>query len=183
MVDVPTNEVVRLKTDDLPELRAPMAGSIVGTVASTGTFLSVPDVSALGEGKHNPATDSVPGIDVGMTLSAPVVHPKGGTMGVVHAIRPKGSYEFTPEDERILTIVADNASITLRGASLLEQAKNAGVRSAALVNVVKTVHESGNEKNLDDFITRLVNVGYVFIRFPCHKNGLLGLGCTVCTHV
>ena len=117
----------------------------------------MPDVRE--EPLYNPAVDSVPGMDAGTTLSAPVMHPKGGIMGVVHAVRPKGSYEFTEEDERILKIVADNASITLRKASLLEQARKAGSRSQALVSVVKTVHDSSSvSQDLDVFIERIVNL-------------------------
>ena len=162
IVDAPQHQIVRPPAGDTPELRAPMSGSIVGKVAETGTFLSVPDVRE--EPLYNPAVDSVPGMDAGTTLSAPVMHPKGGIMGVVHAVRPKGSYEFTEEDERILKIVADNASITLRKASLLEQARKAGSRSQALVSVVKTVHDSSSvSQDLDVFIERIVNLGYQII--------------------
>ena len=83
------------------------------------------------------------------------------------AINKLDGTEFTAEDIRTLSVVADTAGVTLHKARLLQDANTAKAATEALAAVVRVVNDASAEGDIEALAGRLVDIAVDLIDGMC----------------
>ena len=137
-----------------------VARGICGAVARTGKLFRAEDVQS--EPVFDPDVDT-PREFKGRAehiMCAPIKYPNGSVTAVVEVVSTDAP--FSTDDSMLLAIVADGAGITLKNSQLLESVKKAGIKSRAMVEVVKMVNKNRNTA-IETLVQNLVGVAYRLI--------------------
>ena len=117
---------------------------------------------AFNEPVFDPDVDTPQGFDgrAAHILCAPIKYPNGSVTAVIEVVSKDAP--FSKDDEMLLAIVADSAGITLKNSQLLESVRKAGIKSRAMVEVVKMVNKNRNTA-IETLVQNLVGVAYRLI--------------------
>lgn len=96
--------------DDVGEIRIPLGIGIAGTVAVTGTQISLPDAYA--DPRFNPDVDRRTGYRTRNLLTVPIKARDGRVLGVYQVLNKKGG-PFTPEDMQTLAALGSSAAVAI----------------------------------------------------------------------
>jgi sigma-B regulation protein RsbU (phosphoserine phosphatase) len=122
LVDEERGELIsRILIEDssaLNEIRVKLGEGVAGYVAATGQMLNIEDAYA--DPRHIQTFDKLTGFRTRTILAAPLYNPQAKIIGVVQLLNKKGG-PFTSRDERLLTVIAAQAAISIENARLYEQ--------------------------------------------------------------
>jgi len=107
-------------TEKIRNLRLKVGEGIAGWVAQHGTSVLVPDVS--NDPRFSPKADKLSQFKTKSIVCVPVIS-KDKTIGVIELVNYCDDKEFTQDDLRILSILADYTAIALENARYYELAK------------------------------------------------------------
>eukprot|EP00727_Mastigamoeba_balamuthi_P008356 m51a1_g4142 putative guanylate cyclase (840) ;mRNA; f:220787-224423 len=110
MVDAKNAQLVSLhpKVSQGQTIKSPLSTGIAGHCATTGEVLNVPDAYA--DKRFNAAVDRRSGYKTTSLLCYPVRNREGKIIAVIEALNKQNGQNFTPEDELILNVIAQQAS-------------------------------------------------------------------------
>ncbi|MDX2115866.1 MAG: GAF domain-containing SpoIIE family protein phosphatase [Planctomycetota bacterium] len=119
--DKAAHELFATKAHGLSQdLRLPADKGIIGEAARTRTIVNIPDAYA--DPRFNPAVDKATGYLTRCMLTIPLVDFENQLVGVAQLLNKSADHGgvFGPDDELIATLLADQAAVALKRASLLE---------------------------------------------------------------
>lgn len=102
----------------LSEIRLKIGEGVAGYVAATGEHLSVTDADL--DPRHVRLFDQISGFHTRTILSVPMYNPQQKIIGVVQLLNKKTG-EFTIRDERLVSVMATQAAISIENARLYER--------------------------------------------------------------
>ena len=105
----------------LSEIRLKIGEGIAGHVAATGEHLNVTDADL--DPRHVRLFDQISGFHTRTILSVPMYNPQQKIIGVVQLLNKKTG-PFTIRDERLLSVMATQAAISIENARLYERELN-----------------------------------------------------------
>jgi sigma-B regulation protein RsbU (phosphoserine phosphatase) len=109
---------VLMENSGVSEIRLKIGEGLAGHVAATGQRLNIPDASQ--DPRHLRDFDLLTGFYTRSILSVPMYNPQGKIIGVVQLLN-KRTGMFTTRDERLLTVMATQAAISIENARLYER--------------------------------------------------------------
>jgi serine phosphatase RsbU (regulator of sigma subunit)/anti-sigma regulatory factor (Ser/Thr protein kinase) len=122
LVDEEHNELVsRVLSEDnsvLKEIRVKIGEGIAGYVAATGQTVNTEDAYA--DPRHIQTFDKITGFRTRTILTIPMYNLHQKIIGVAQLLNKRGGH-FTSRDERLLTVMASQAAISIENARLYEQ--------------------------------------------------------------
>jgi sigma-B regulation protein RsbU (phosphoserine phosphatase) len=101
----------------LSEIRLKIGEGVAGHVAATGEHLMVTDADL--DPRHVRLFDQISGFHTRTILSVPMYNPQQKIIGVVQLLNKKAG-PFTSRDERLLSVMATQAAISIENARLYE---------------------------------------------------------------
>jgi sigma-B regulation protein RsbU (phosphoserine phosphatase) len=105
----------------LSEIRLKIGEGIAGHVAATGEHINVTDADL--DPRHVRLFDQISGFHTRTILSVPMYNPQQKIIGVVQLLN-KQTGPFTIRDERLLSVMATQAAISIENARLYERELN-----------------------------------------------------------
>ena len=109
---------VLVEESGLSEIRLKIGEGIAGYVAATGQHLNIAD--AYQDPRHIRSFDEMTGFRTSTILSMPMYNPQQKIIGVVQVLNKKIG-PFTIRDERLLSVMATQAAISIENARLYER--------------------------------------------------------------
>ncbi len=119
LVDKKKNELWSRVASGTETIRVPLGKGIAGAVAVSGQLLNIKDVYK--DTRFNPEVDRKTGFRTHSMLTAPMFNAKNQVIGVFQVLNRKGGKSFDPQDEEILTLLADQASGHVENAQLYQE--------------------------------------------------------------
>lgn len=119
--DAKSHELFATQAHGLPaDLRLPADLGIVGEAGRTKNIVNIPDAYA--DPRFNPDVDRSTGFHTRCLLTIPMVDPEGALIGVAQVLNKNSETggAFNEDDEVIARMLADQAAVALKRASLLE---------------------------------------------------------------
>jgi serine phosphatase RsbU (regulator of sigma subunit) len=102
----------------LSEIRLRIGEGVAGYVAATGEHLNITDADL--DPRHVRLFDQISGFHTRTILSVPMYNPQQKIIGVVQLLNKKTG-PFTVRDERLLSVIATQAAISIENARLYER--------------------------------------------------------------
>eukprot|EP01022_Parablepharisma_sp_SALTPOND_P022061 TRINITY_DN4427_c0_g1_i1.p1 TRINITY_DN4427_c0_g1~~TRINITY_DN4427_c0_g1_i1.p1 ORF type:complete len:346 (+),score=34.32 TRINITY_DN4427_c0_g1_i1:464-1501(+) len=132
LIDETTGELWSKKAKGAGTIRIPYGTGIVGAAIITGKIINIPD--AYKDTRFNKNVDIQTNYRTKTILCVPLHDKKGKVVGACQAINKKKGV-FSPDDEEILKIVADQAAAMLQYGSTFETSVLMQFQYKALLNV------------------------------------------------
>jgi diguanylate cyclase (GGDEF)-like protein len=154
-------------TQKIRNLRLKTGEGIAGWVAQHGTPVLVPDVSK--DMRFSPKADKLSQFKTKSIVCVPVIS-KDKTIGVIELVNYCDDKEFTQDDLRILSILADYTAIALENARYYELARRL-ILTDELTGLYNSryLHQLLNGEGEDD-LKDLSQVSMIFIDLDYFKN-------------
>jgi signal transduction histidine kinase len=109
------------------EIRLPAGRGVAGWVAKHGEAVNLDDVYQ--DSRFNPEVDRLTGFVTRCLLAVPVRAKSGDVMGVVQALNREGGV-FSPDDQRLLEVLASQAAVALENAQMYRAVKHQNLELA-----------------------------------------------------
>jgi signal transduction histidine kinase len=119
------------KSDELPNIRVPVEGSIAGTVFKTHEPTIVQDTVSDSGPRHYAQVDQTIAFETQSILAVPMIF-KERAIGVLEAVNKLNNGLFSQHDVQVLSTLAAQAAVAIENARLVSALQEANVRLAEL---------------------------------------------------
>jgi GAF domain-containing protein/multidrug efflux pump subunit AcrA (membrane-fusion protein) len=144
--------------DRITGLELPLGAGIVGDVVVRGTPALVDDARA--DERFLPQVDAATGYETRSLLAVPLVA-RGGRLGAIQVLNPRGGGGFSTSDLHFLEALADDAAAAILNA----QAFDAERRARDLKALLEISHEMTSTLDLDRVLVSIVNLAGRAVQF------------------
>ncbi|HOW28865.1 MAG TPA: GAF domain-containing protein [Elusimicrobiota bacterium] len=122
LLDKKRNELWSRMASGNEVIRVPAYKGIVGETVTSGRTIHIPD--AYGDSRFNKEIDRITGYHTRNLLTAPMRNNRREIIGAFQVLNKKRG-SFTPQDEKILLIFADQAAVAIENTRLYEEVRHA----------------------------------------------------------